>query len=212
MISITGNTRTFFFILLATLAAFIIWFFFLVLLWLLLRAFGAAVDFWTMVASLSTAVAAAAIVGAGYIAYREITELDISRHIQVADRLFEELNSQESIESRRWIYQHLPDDPQAGIEGLSPEGQQHVKRVLNSLDRVAFLTQSGWIPDSTIMPWMNPMIVKSWAKLGPYVAYESQRRGEPDYYEHARELAERCQRWRAENIPESTTVWLNDAL
>ena len=206
------NSRTFFVILLATIVAFVVWFLFLVLLWLLLRGFGATVDFWTMVASVSTAVAAAAIVGAGYVAYREINELDISRHIHVADRLFEELNSLENIESRRWVYQHLPDDPEEGLRDLSPEGQRHIKRVLNSLDRVAILTQSGWIPDSTIMPWMNPMIVKSWAKLGPYVAYEGQRRGEPDYYEYARELAERCQRWRAENVPQETAVWLDDAL
>ena len=42
------DSRTFFLILLATLVALIVWFIFLVLLWLLLRAFGATVDFWTM--------------------------------------------------------------------------------------------------------------------------------------------------------------------
>jgi len=77
---------------------------------------------------------------------------------------------------------------------------------------VAFLTQAGWIPEEMIMPWMNPMIVKAWARLEPYVDYESQRRNEPDYYEHARVLAERCQAWRAKHLPEAEITWVDGAL
>jgi hypothetical protein len=51
---------------------------------------------------------------------------------------------------------------------------------------VAFLTQAGWIPEEMIMPWMNPMVVKAWEKLEPYVDYESRRRNEPDYYAEVR--------------------------
>ena len=87
-----------------------------------------------------------------------------------------------------------------------------MKRVLNSLDRVAFLTQDGWIPEEMIMPWMNPMIVKAWIKLAPYVDYERDRRGEPDYYKHAGELAQRCMAWREQNLPGAHTRWIDDAL
>ena len=62
------------------------------------------------------------------------------------------------------------------------------------------------------MPWMNPMIVKAWCKLEPYVDYESQRRAEPDYYEHARRLAERCRTWRAKNLPDAEIRWTEGAL
>jgi hypothetical protein len=95
---------------------------------------------------------------------------------------------------------------------LTPEGRAAVKTVLNSLDRVAFLSQSGWIPEEMIMPCMNSMVVKAWARLEPYVLYESQRRQEPDYYVHAQELAERCRTWRAEHHPEAEILWLEDAL
>jgi hypothetical protein len=63
-----------------------------------------------------------------------------------------------------------------------------------------------------IMPWMNPMVVKAWTKLEAYVDYESQRRGEPDYYRHARELAERCRAWRAKHLPDAEITWIDDAL
>ena len=190
----------------------VLWLVGLAFLWLILRTAGISADFWAMTEALSTALAAATVLSAAFVAYRELNELDISRHMQVADRLFEELNAPENIEARRWVFQHLPDDPAAGIGSLTPEGREAVKRVLNSLDRVAFLTQAGWIPEETVMPWMNPMIVKAWNKLAPYVDYESRRRREPDYYEHARRLAERCLAWRAKNLPDAEITWVDDAL
>ena len=190
----------------------LVWLAMLLLLWIILQAFGILADYWSIVASLSTAVEAAVFLGVGFIAYRELAEVAESRYIEVAERLFDELNSPESVDARRWIFQNLPEDPKEGLENISLEGQNAIKRVLNSLDRVAFLTQTGWIPDEMIMPWMNPMIVKSWAKLEKYVDYESQRRNEPDYYEHARALAERCVDWRAKNLPDAEITWVKKAL
>ncbi len=84
--------------------------------------------------------------------------------------------------------------------------------MLNSLDHIAFLTQTGWIPNEMIMPWINPMVVKAWAKLEPYVEYESRKRGEPDYYQHTRGLAERCREWRQHNLLNTEITWIKDAL
>ena len=165
-----------------------------------------------MADALSAGAAVAALFGGGVIAYRELNEMASSRYMEVADRLFSELNSPENIEARRWIFLELPDDPGPGIASLTPEGQAYVKQTLNSLDRVAFLTQAGWIPEELVMPWMNPMIVKSWSKLKPYVDFESQRRDEPDYYKHASELCERCLDWRRDNLPETQITWVEDAL
>ena len=130
----------------------------------------------------------------------------------VADRLFQELNSKESVQARRWIFLHLPDDPETGLKNLTDEGRDAIKHVLNSLDRVAFLTQAGWIPDDMVMPWMNPMIVKTWAKVGPYVEFESRRRNEPDYYVQVRRLAEQCIAWRKSHLPDAQITWIDEAL
>jgi hypothetical protein len=45
----------------------------------------------------------------------ESGELAHSRHVQIVDTLFAELNSPENIEARWWIYQDLPPDPERGI-------------------------------------------------------------------------------------------------
>jgi len=124
--------------------------------------------------------------------------------MDIADRLFGELNSPENIEARRHVFQNLKEKPaEEEIEKLMVENQDAMKKVLNSLDRVAFLTQKNWIPDSLIMPWMHPMIAKSWEKLEAYVLYERERRDEPYYYVHAERLAKRCERWRKENLTEA---------
>jgi hypothetical protein len=164
--------------------------------------------------AISTAVGAAAVFGAGYIAYQELSEAANTRYMDIADRLFGELNSPENVAARRRIFQNLTDNPVAGIDNLSQEDQDAMKKVLNSLDRVSFLTQSGWIPDELVMPWMHPMIAKSWEKLEPYVLYERKRRNEPYYYEHASRLAERCRQWREKNLTEDErkTKWVDNAL
>jgi len=187
----------------------------LFLVWLLLRALGVDTGLWPMIEALSTALTAAAVLGAAFVASRELAELASSRHLDVADRLFDELNSPANIEARRWVFQRLPEapaDPGEVIQTLPDSGQAAIKRVLNSLDRVAFLTQSDWIPEEMFMPWMNPMVVKAWAKLAPYVAYERQRRHEPDYYQAAEELARRCLAWRQLHVPEGKITWVDDAL
>lgn len=207
-----SSRKTFIVIVLLTLGGFILWLGLMFLLGWILKAKAPSSDLWAIIESLSTALAAAAVFTAGFIAYRELSEISNSRYLEVADRLFEELNSSENIEARRWIFQKLPADPEEGLRSITPEGRIAIKRVLNSLDRVAFLTQSGWIDEDLVMPWMNPMIVKAWVKMKPYVEYERKRRHEPDYYQSASKLAERCLLWRKDNVPNAEITWVENAL
>lgn len=195
-----------------TALGFFLWVGGLLVIWLLLRAAGISTDFWAMIGALSTAVAAAAVLGAGFVAYRELSEVASSRHMDVANRLFEELNSLENIEARRWVFQNLPENPIEGLRSMDAEGRAAMKKVLNSLDHVAFLTQAGWIPEELVMPWMHPMIAKSWEKLEPYVKHERMRRNEPYYYQYAGELAERCRTWRTKHLADSKVTWVEEAL
>jgi hypothetical protein len=195
------------------LVVFVIWLAVLYWLWPFITASGIQVDYFSMVAAMSTALGAAAVFGAGYVAYRELGEIADTRHMDVADKLFTELNSSENIEARRWIYQNLTGDPKTDQNARIGEGQEKIKRVLNSLDRVAFLTQSGWIPDEVVLPWMHPMIHKAWTKLQPYVDYEREHRKEPNYYEYAGRLAARCKQWREKNGLKAEVMWMgSDAL
>ena len=173
---------------------------------------GKAPDFWAMGEAIFTILGTATVLSVELIVVWQLKEDSRSRHLTMADRLFDEMNSKENIEARRWVYQELPDDPAQGIQGLTEEGRDKVKTVLNTLDRVAFLTQQGGIPDEMTMPWLNLMVLKAWQKLGPYVDYESERRGEKDYYDGVRAFAERCQRWRAKHFPGEEIAWIKGAL
>ena len=170
--------------------------------------FHSTASFWVVVGALSQALTGATIAIGAFVAYRELSEAEKSRHIDIADRLFDELNSEENIKARRWIFQNLEGDPATKLKIMSQDDKEMIKRVLNSLDRVSFLTQKGWIDDDVVMPWMHPMISKSWEKLRPYVKYERQRRNEDYYYAQAEILADRCHNWRVKNNldPETTRV------
>ncbi len=97
--------------------------------WIFLKLVGVNTSLWLMIEALSTAVAAAAVVGGAFVATRELGELANAQYMEVADKLFAELNSQSSIEFRRWVFRNLPDDPEVGLKSLSPEGRDHIKRV-----------------------------------------------------------------------------------
>lgn len=207
------NTLVFVFqIALACFLAFVAWITAVTCLWLALRLLGLESDYWALMEALSTAMAVATFLGASVVALREYNEIVNTRHIEIADRLFTELNSESSIRARRWIYENLPSDPKEGFTHLNDEGRQAIKNALNSLDKVAFLTQAGWIPVELIMPWINPMVVKLWMKLGPYVDYEVARRSEPEYYEYARVFSEECVKWRRNNVSDQDIIWLDKAL
>lgn len=195
-----------------TIFVFLVWVLGLYYLVPIIKNLDSQADFIATIEALSTALAASAVFGAGYIAYRELSEVANSRHMEVADRLFDELNSPESIEARRRIFQNLHANPQIGLKKLTAKDRDAMKKVLNSLDRVAFLTQAGWIPDELVMPWMHPMIAKSWEKLEPYVLYERDRRNEQYYYKYAEKLADRCKQWRQKNLTDTTTKWVGKAL
>jgi hypothetical protein len=187
--------------------------------WAALHLVGVDADFWPALESLSTAATLATIIGGGVVALAQLVEANDSREREIAatnleayNTIFEQMMSDENIDARRWIYVRLPDDPEQGVDSLSDEGRRSVKLVLNSFDRLGFMLQEDLISSEAIIKWVSPFVVKVWAKVGPYVDYEVQRRKEPDYYEAARFLAERCQAWRTGHVPDAEITWLNNAL
>jgi uncharacterized membrane protein YfcA len=73
-----------------TLAGFIALFGVTVCAWPILLALGIPTNLWETTQTVSTTVAAAAVFGAGFVAYRELGELAHGRHAQIADKLFAE--------------------------------------------------------------------------------------------------------------------------
>jgi hypothetical protein len=191
-----------------TLVVFACFLFSTLVLWGMGRLAGLRVEYWVIIEALATAFATAAVIGVGYFAYKELEETAKTRYIGVADSLFQELNSPEQIAARRWIYNNLEGDPEKILESLSQANKDKIKIVLNSLDRLAFLTQKGFIDEDVIMPWMNPMVVKIWDRLEGYVKYIRCKRDEADYYLDAEVLAQRCRAWRAEKLGTDEIRWV----
>jgi hypothetical protein len=177
--------------------------------WLVLHLVGIQTSLWAMIESLFTAIAVVVAVVGAILVY---TDTARDRHRDVADRLFQEMNSDASIEARRAIYQELPEYSEQAANDLAVQMREAIKRTLNSLDRAGFMIQSGWIPEQVILPWISPMVVKVWNKLEPYVEHEVQRRQEPDYYRAARRLARCCVEWRKKNVPDAQIRWHKDAI
>lgn len=193
----------------------LVWIIGCAILWAILQSIGIRVDFWPMLEALSTAAAVAQFLGGGIVALWQLRDTADSRNMSIFNDIFNKLMSDREIEARRWIYTQLPDNPGAGLASLSAEDQEHIKHVLNSFDHLGFLLERDWITaeaEGAIIKWVSPMVVKTWAKLGPYVDYEAQRRREPDYYENVRFIAKRCVEWRKRNIPDAEVNWVEGAL
>ncbi len=196
-----------------------IWIILIILTWLVINRIGFHADIWSAFEGLSTAATLATVIGGGVVVLAQLTEAIDSRerevktgNLEAYNTIFAEMMSDENIEARRWIYLTLPEEPEQGLAGLSDEGRRYVKLVLNSFDHLGFMIQQDWLTDDAIVQWVSPFVVKVWAKLGPYIDYEARRRNEPDYYQAARYLAERCIEWRRENVPDSKITWVERAL
>ncbi|GAB4540288.1 MAG: hypothetical protein Kow0063_29930 [Anaerolineae bacterium] len=161
---------------------------------------------WAALEGLSSAAAFAFTVGAGLIVLMQLAETADSRNLDIYRDIYEKLMSEEEIEARRFIYQQIPasEDDQVVIDAIlnSDSARKYVKQVLNLIDYFGFLVEQDWVTADEIIGWISPVVVKVWEKIGPVVEYERSRRPEePDYYEAAFKLAERCRKWRDRNLP-----------
>ncbi|MBN1123142.1 MAG: hypothetical protein JXJ17_18865 [Anaerolineae bacterium] len=176
-------------------------------------------NFWAALEGLSGAATLATVIGGGLMALAQLVESIDNREAQIAahnlaayNSIFDKMMTDRNIEARRWIYMNLSPDPRLGLESLSDEGRSHVKLVLNSFDQLGFLLQQDLISSDAIIEWVSPFVVKVWSLLGPYVEYEAARRNEPDYYESARYLAERCIEQRQSEGYDTTITQVDHAL
>lgn len=200
---------------------FLVWFGLVALGWLAYGYLsgGESTGLWSALEGVSSAATLATVIGGGVMALVQLSEAADdrrlaleSRNMDVYNNVFERMMSDEEIEARRWIYLNLPDDPAQGLASLDPVGQRHVKRILNSFDHLGFLIQQDWVTDDAVIRWVSPIVVKTWARLGSYVDHQARHRNEPDYYEAARDLAQRCIEWRIQHVPDAEITWVEDAL
>ena len=195
-----------------SVSVFAIWSFLALIVWGVFQIIGVRFNYWQMLEAVSTAAAVAQVFGGGIVALVQLTESVDNRNLSIYNAVFEKMMAEDNIEARRWIYQELPPLSEKGMSVIDEKGQKYIKRVLNTFDHLGFLMEQDWVTAEPVVHWVSPMVVKTWEKLGPYVENEIRRRSEPDYYESARALADRCKKWRVQQGLDKNITWLGDAL
>ena len=178
----------------------------------LLDASGLDADEWANLSAMVTVISFAFALGAGLSILLQISEANDSRNLGIYQDIYEKLMASDEIEARRYIYQKIPvvaSDGMARKTEISQllesdeEARTYIKQVLNLIDYFGFLVEQDWVTADAVIGWLSPVVVKLWQKIGPIVEYErAERPEEPDYYISAVRLAEKCQRWRDQHLPD----------
>jgi hypothetical protein len=168
---------------------------------------------WSQLVSIITVATFAFALGAGVSILLEISEANDSRNLGIYQDIYEKLMSSAEIEARRYIYEHLPDFQGLGAAQRDAEckkftdtaddlSRRNLKQTLNLFDYFGFLVEQEWVTADAVIGWLSPVVVKVWAKIGPLVEYERRLRPEePDYYQSAVNLAQKCTGWRNQHYP-----------
>jgi hypothetical protein len=182
---------------------------------------------WSNLGTLASITGLAFTLGAGMIVLIQILEVSDSRNLGIYKDIYEKMMADDEIEARRHIYglKQIPAEMNGKptIEGKTviqelladSKNRSCIKKTLNLFDYFGFLVEQEWVTADEIVDWLSPVVVKVWCKIGPVVEYEREiRREEPDYYQAAVNLNERCQVWRARHYPErrKTIIFDEDRL
>jgi hypothetical protein len=103
-----------------------------------------------------------------------------------------ELTKEQWIEK---ISKAILERPEDWDENLAP-GHKNVKMTLNTLDYVGFISQNYVNVEGPLLEWMSSPIAKVWERLKPYIEHERLEKNEPDYYQAAYHIGEKCLTWR----------------
>jgi hypothetical protein len=163
---------------------------------------------WSELGVLTSVAGFALVIGAGFLVLVELTEATNSRNLDVYRDIYERLMSEPAIEARRYLYQEIPAAKDGGVlvDAVlkNQEARDCVKKVLNLIDYFGFLVAQDWVTEDEVVGWLSPVVVKVWARIEPIVEHEcALRPEEPDYYLHARTLADKCEAWRRRKFPSS---------
>lgn len=109
------------------------------------------------------------LVVAGAVAWRQLREAQRSRYLGAILRMFDEIGSRESYEDADAAL-GLP----GRIEAYTPEELELATWTTRVYEKLAFLVESGMIPEKYIVPLDSRRILWTWDALQPYI--QEQRR------------------------------------
>jgi len=187
---------------------------------------------WNLLEGMASLVTVSLVIGGLAFAFIEYVQTAIQQSRENAETSFNmykeiyyRLMNPEAVEARRWIIMNLPakkdldneiwlkqtvvalDNIPRGWKSERPPGRDHLKEVLNTFDFIGFVAKHYWNMENELVTWMSPPVAKVWERIWFYVEDEADRRGEPDFYQSAREFGQYCVEWRIkQNLPQANVI------
>lgn len=93
-----------------------------------------------------------------------------------------------------------------GTSELADEGRRHVTAVAGFFNTVGLLVANNVIDETVPTSAMGGSILRSWARLSPYIVNERVRRNDPNYHMYFEDLARRALDLPPSKLREKLTV------
>jgi len=188
---------------------------------------------WNMLEGIASLATLSLVVGGVVFAFIDYVQNAIQRKRDDAEasfniykEVYDRLMNPEALAARRWVIVNLPtledvgSDKKIWLDSINiqvnkiprgwkserPPGKEYIKEILNTFDFIGFVAKHYWNMENELVMWMSPSIAKVWERIEFYVEEEAKQRGEPDYYESAREFGKYCVEWRSKNYPKSNII------
>lgn len=129
-------------------------------------------EFWTVLSSISTAIASVVVIITLILSYRGLKETVRSRSLDALRETFQNLTAEDMSVSRRYVL--TKDLPMPGK--VSAEAYEHMHKVWVAYDNLGIMIHNKLLPREIALSMFHDSIIKCWQKLEPYIQYEEFKR------------------------------------
>lgn len=136
---------------------------------------------WEMVTAIATFLYALLFFGALLLAYVQTMGFEKNRKFQAALTIWKELQTRESLNARRYIYEGLPEDIKGLDDNQLKSHIQKAEKAFTDLDMIGYLAEKNHIDITPILEKFWAPIWKCWQKSRNIVYQERGRRSQEDY-------------------------------
>lgn len=138
---------------------------------------------WEAVTAIATATTAIVIAGTVLVAYRQLEHLRRATQLEGTLKIFEELNQTEMRDSRRFVFNELPErmsDPRFSAEisvaGTLDESRHPELYIMRAFEKIGTYVRYKLIDGEVVCDYAGPWILETWETLRDLGIIEQGRR------------------------------------
>jgi hypothetical protein len=156
---------------------------------------------WEILITIFSGVQALAVVIALIYGAKQLSDATKNRHLSVFFRLADLFDNPKSVESRKYIFNKLPQDTKA----LSREDYELIRDTWNMMDQVGIIAHYDLISRNMLLEIYSLRINRLWEKLEPYIIHYRDEQGMIAVY--FEELAKLSKLYRKQRFSEKETPY-----